>query len=397
MRSWRLLFIALFFCFLFYGVSVYADYNITSNYCKTEFNTTKWVQAYHNCTLNITSGFVCLNKSIVKLYEDFTTWTESDSLNRLSETSTRVTWTDIDRPDDNIYLYDTKIGELADFTALFQMKITSIQSSIATTRMCVLMITDTLDDFWDNNLNGYPQFGIQLRSLSSTTQYYMGIIETTGGNTYSTGMVGNNINVGTLYYVNFTKRDNVVYFLLDDDSDFSSLIYDYNMSLQVDYNLDYMMLPQSMHYPTSMTCSGYAEYLDLGEIIGEYKEKGVLYTRDLLANTTEKSIMIGINGTAITNTRIRLYTSSDNSTWILQIDNNGLGNLFQYEEILYEYSTLYARVNMTTTDNNITPFLDELFYLHTYECVADSETKPYVFIILFTIIGMLLGYAVDRT
>jgi hypothetical protein len=74
--------------------------------------------------------------------------------------------------------------------------------------------------------------------------------------------------------------------------------------------------------------------------------------------------MIGINGTASTSTRIRLYTSSDNSSWTLQIDNNALGNVLQYEEILYEYSTLYVRVNMTTTDKTKTPYLDELFYYH---------------------------------
>jgi len=389
-------FIALFSCSLFYGVSVYGDYDITSNYRKTEFNSTKWIQAYHNCILNTTTGLFYLNKSeITPVYDDFTSWIESDTHNRLSQTSTRSTFINLNRIDDNVYLYDTKTDELADFTALFQMKINSIQSSTKTTRMSILMISNILDDFWDNKLNGYPQFGIQLRSKESTTQYYLGIIETTGGNTYVVGMVGNNIDVGTLYYVNYTKRDNVVYFLLDDDNDFSSLIYDYQMTLQADYNLEYMMIPQSIHYPNSITCSGYAEYLNMGE--EPYYTDGVLYTKDLLENTTLKSLMIGINGTAQANTQILLYGSPDNSTWKLLVDNSGLGELMQHREILYNYSSLYVRLNLTTSDTSLTPFVDELFYLHTYECVAGSETKPYVFIILFTIIGMLLGYAVDRT
>jgi len=348
---------------LFLVPSVYADYDITSNYCKTEFNSSKWIQSYHNCTLDVGLELFHLDV-ITPTYEDFTSWIESDALNRLSETNTRVTWTDIDRPDDNIYLYDTKTDELADFTALFQMKINSIQSSTGTTRMSILMISNILDAFWDNKLNGYPQFGIQLRSKESTTQYYLGIIETTGGNTYVVGMVGNNIDVGTLYYVNYTKRDNVVYFLLDDDNDFSSLIYDYQMTLQADYNLEYMMIPQSIHYSNSITCSGYAEYLNMGE--EPYYTDGVLYTKDLLENTTLKSLMIGINGTAQANTKILLYGSPDNSTWKLLVDNSGLGELMQYREILYNYSSLYARLNLTTSDPMITPFVDELFYTHVY-------------------------------
>jgi len=180
-----------------------------------------------------------------------------------------------------------------------------------------------------------------------------------------------------------------------------------NRVVHLTYGLLNASVKYDYFYPVStndVPQSGYDLDVDIINLINDetlnkesYVNKGVLYTKDLLANTTEKSLMIGINGTAHPDTRIRLYTSNDNATWLLQIDNNGLGDLRQYREILYNYSSLYARLNLTTTDQSTTSFVDELFYLHAYECVADSETKPYVFIILFTIIGMLLGYAIDRT
>jgi len=372
------------------------DYNISSVYQKTEFNTTKWVQAYHNCTLNTTIGLFYLDESaIVPIYDDFTTWIESDASGRLSQTSKRSTFINLNRIDDNIYLYVAKAGELQNFVATSRFKITAIDNSATTIRMMPLTITDTRDDYTDNKVGGKPQFGIQLRSWSSSTAYNLLLYETNSGNLYYTGDTSNRLNVNVLYYVRLTKSGTALNLLVDNDDDFSSPINNYNLVLHSNYNIQYILIPQSAQASGALSISGYSEYLDFGLTTGGYEEKGVIYTKDLLANTTEKSLIIGINGTAQSNTRIRLYTSTDNTTWFIQIDNNGLGQQELYEEILYEYSTLYVRVNITTTDNAKTPYLDELFYLHTAleGCAAPIIDNPYWIAILFIstpIIIMLL-------
>lgn len=56
--------------------------------------------------------------------ENLTTYTESDALNRLTETASRVTWTDMDRGDDQIYLYKDKGVDFfdEDFMHFFTVK-----------------------------------------------------------------------------------------------------------------------------------------------------------------------------------------------------------------------------------------------------------------------------------
>jgi len=403
MRSrWRFVFIALFLCFLFYGISVYADYNTSSNYCKTEFNSTKWIQSYHNCTLNTTLGLFHLNKSVIPVYEDFTSWIESDIPNKLSQTVYRSTFLVLNRVDENVYLYDTKTGELDDFDYMFTLNISSVDSSTPLWRMIPFSVVESLDDYADNHGANKKQFGLMLCSYSSTTNYYLAVFEGYDRVSYiNYSIPQNNLELDVAYYVRVVKNGLLLTLYVYTDSDYSIEHISYSggltLNLHGDWDLPYLMIPQSLGYPTSLNTNGYIEYLWWGETGGGFEEKGVIYTKELLANTTEKSLMIGINGTAQTDTRIRVYTSSDNSTWTLQIDNNGLGEIRQYAEILYNYSTLYTRLNLTSTDALLTPYVDELLYLHTYECVAVSETKPYVFIILFTIIGMLLGYAIDRT
>jgi len=86
--------------FLFSAVFVSADYDISSKYQKTEFNSTKWIQSYHNITLNITPGLFYLNHSLI----DFTDFIESDPSNRLSQTRYESIFNNLQIDDDNTYV-----------------------------------------------------------------------------------------------------------------------------------------------------------------------------------------------------------------------------------------------------------------------------------------------------
>jgi len=383
---------ALFFCFLFYDVSVYGDYDVSSNYRKTEFNSTKWIQTYHNCTLNTMLGLFSV-EYIPTLYENFTMWTEVDVPNRLSQTSTVSTFTGLLRSD-NVYLY--KAWNIKDWAVSFNFYIDSVTLTDTQVYRCDLIaFTSALGSRAQLRPLNEETIGLFIQADTGSNDYDIAIHEETNAFNWISGFV--EIDLDTKYYVSMSKTGTTFNCKVYTDSAKTNKIFDETLTLHSDWTLAYINCPNSLGFPGDHQTSGYIEYLYLDSAIGGYLNNGIIYTKDLLANTTEKSVMVGINSTAVSDTRVQLYGSPDNSTWELLIDNNGLGELRQYREVLYNYSSLYVRLNLTTIDPSVTPFVDELFYLHTYECVADSGTKPYVFIILFTIIGMLLGYAIDRT
>ena len=370
-------------------MSVYGDYDISSKYRKTDFNASKWVQLYHNCTLNKTSGLLSLDKEIFDYSLNPSTFITVG--NGITTTATQVTH-EYDRLETS-YLYKDYGNGFFIPEKEIELNFTIKESSVDPYRN------------WGsiglaNDLNGYSQvsgYEIIILNYANPTGSTITLREMNNGALVSWHSYSG-LTQFTWYYCTFKLENGNALLYIYDDVNRSNLIAFRTITLENDdFSYRYLYLAQSSDEGTGETSKSLGYSKDYLLRYKEYYDYGVLYTRNLLENSTEKSIMIGINSTALPNTRVQLYSSSDNSTWEFLIDNNGLGELRQYREILYNYSSLYARLNLTTTDSSITPFVDELFYLHTYECVADSETKPYVFIILFTIIGMLLGYAIDRT
>lgn len=383
----RIVFLVVFF-FMFSSVFVYADYDITSKYQKTEFNRSKWIQSYHNIILNTTRDLLYLNKT----FEDFTLWTENDPNNRLSQTDYDSIFTDLQINDEDTYLYKNVLNEMQNFKGFFTLNITNLEISTGNSiRMHPFILTDGLDDYYDNYLNDEPQIGVQVRSINSDDTYWWYLFET--NSTGTNFIFGNNLNVSTEYYFKIKKQATFMKCGVYYDKNYNNLIKEINITLSNNYNFNYLLVPQSSGLGGAFKISGYISKLN----IGNYVTDGVLYTENLLENFTGKSVMLGLNSSAVTDTQVRLYTSSDNATWVELLDNDGLGTLGQYSEVLYDYSSLFVRLNLSTVDPLLSPYVDELFYFHTYECAVSSETKPYVFITLFTIIGMILGYAIDRT
>lgn len=386
--------------FLFSIVIVSADYDIPSKYQKTEYNSSKWIQSYHNCTLNESLGLFYLDTYVSNVYEDFTSFSENDALNRLSQTNTRSIFTGISRDDNDIELYKHLPNLDMDFNLTFTLYIDSIVSDTRTSRFIIISWCEIDNDekyHYDNNLE---MFGIELRSYLSTTEYALVFKEVYNGNrNQNAGNSG--LDVDTNYYCRFSRDGTTLRLWVYTDPEMTVEHPDYTpqtLTLNGDWsNCDYLCAPQSLGSSVNLQSSGYIEYLWFGNTTKYCYPQGLIYTKDLLENETEKSVMIGLNSIAYLDTLVNLYVSDDNTTWKLLIQNNGLGSLSQYHEILYNYSSLYARLNLTTADPLVTPFVDELFYFYTYDCAVSDETKPYVFIILFTIIGMLLGSVIDRT
>ena len=191
--------------------------------------------------------------------EDFTTWTETGVVAHLSQTPDRSTWTGLLRTDDNTYLYKNKSGDLQSFTYYFKLRITAIDNSSSTIRL-MLDIVQSLDDYYDNRIGNKTQFGIQIRSNSSDTQFYYYLAETYAGYQYLSTQ-GAYFNKNVDYYIKIVKSGTSFAVYWYSDAGYTNLLDSKALTLHANHNLPYMMMPQAMNMNTAVGTSGYVENL----------------------------------------------------------------------------------------------------------------------------------------
>lgn len=343
------------FLLVFFSVSMVRAQS--SYVIHNDLNNTKWTNstittAIHNETL---SAYHCNSTGVIKIYDDFTTWIEHDGVNRLSETIPRVTFSNLQRTD-LVWLYDNKAGELQNFVIEFRMKMTSINSASSTVRFDPIMISSVLDTYNGNRGSQSTQFGIQLRSWSSSTGFNLLPIETYGPSTYYTGATSNVLTKNILYYVRLTKSGTSLNLKVDNDEDFSSPITSYTLTLHANHNLNYMMMPQSAELNTPCPSYGYMECLWFGETAGGYGS-GYLFTEDLLTNYTDGSPFSLIYNASIPSGQgFNVSVSQDGESWNMTEEEGPQTNyLVSYLEP-FNWTSLYVRFGFET-DQSDTPIL----------------------------------------
>lgn len=337
-----------------------------------DLNSTKWTNstittAIHNETL---SAYICNSTGQINVYDDFTTWTENDGVNRLTETETRVTFSNLQRTD-LVWLWDNKAGELQNFVIEFKIKLTSIYNSASTVRFDPIMISNVRDTYNGNRGSQSTQFGIQLRSWSTTTGYNLLPIETYGPSTYYTGTTANILSKNVLYYVRLTKSGTSLNLKVDNNEDFSSLISDYTLTLHANHNLNYIMMPQSAELNTPCPSYGYMEYLWFGETEGGY-DSGYLFTEDLLSNYTGTPFSLIYNVSAPSGQGFNVSVSQDGEAWNTTDESSLTDYLVSYLEP-FNWTSLYVRFGFET-DKTDTPVLyDYHLTLYTETGSGDDD------------------------
>ena len=194
--------------------------------------------------------------------DSFLTFTESDALNRLSQTAARSTFAAVDRTDDVIYLYkDYGALEFDDFTHEFDFRITAIAVSAATQeRIAVITYCKQLND-WNGNLAALKdQLSFIIKSNNVGNQFTLVWEETEGGNEYK-DEPGQVYTVGTTYYAKIRKSGTTATIYIYSDAVRATLIDSSVLTLQSDYAFRYLLIPQALDAETSQTCSGYVENL----------------------------------------------------------------------------------------------------------------------------------------
>lgn len=389
------------FLFIFSVVLVSADYDIPSKYQKSEFNSSKWIQSYHNLTIDNFNELICLDTTFINDYENMSDYYYYDKFpanNYITvHNDTYFTSYHNDFDDLNYLRYNYTLTPNNEWDIFFKFK---YNSSVSSSYTHIMMFGSEENGFRDCLENSTNHVSIRLRRHETLNQANIFILGEVDDVWWFDSSL-NEINFNVFYYAHYFKIGSNVTLNVYSDKAFTNrkIHLSYNgLNAGISYDYFYSI---STQYPLA---GGKDLDVDIINFINNetlnkeiYFNNGSLYTKNLLENTTEKSVMIGFNSTAYIDTITSLYASDDNATWKLLLQNDGLGSLSQYHEILYNYSSLYVRLNLTTINPLFTPFVDDLFYFHTYECAVSDETKPYVFITLFTIIGMILGYAIDRT
>ena len=124
--------------------------------------------------------------------QDLTTYTESETSNRLSETSSRVTATALGRSDTTGDLYKDFGGSYFDGIFInFEFVSVSVNSAPVHVMGLTVSATGTINNWGSTDINGFY--------LYSGTQAYIG----RGANAHNVGPI--TINLGQLYYCTFER------------------------------------------------------------------------------------------------------------------------------------------------------------------------------------------------
>ena len=192
--------------------------------------------------------------------EDFTTWTETGVVARLSQTQARSTWTLLQRNDYDTLLYDTKTGQLQNFTYYFTFRCTAQLSATQTIRVNPFSVCQVLQDYIAHDTGNYENFGVMYRAnASSSTIGRLSLFELNNGTGYVS--IDHVLNVGTIRYLKITKAGTALKLQVYSDAAFTTLIDTLDLVLHANHNLPYLACPQSAGYATTATTSGYIQNL----------------------------------------------------------------------------------------------------------------------------------------
>lgn len=338
-----------------------------------DLNSTKWTNSTLNLVHDSSSYFL---ESSAGEYEDFTEYTESDSLNRLTQSEIRSTFTDINRVDENVFLYETYTGELQTFTYYLRFYLDSTTSLAIQSRLNIFMVTERLDDWSDSRLANYELFGIHLTSHTDNNFYTLHLIESYNSAVQISPSVAINdhLEINKIYYLKLTKSGTLLTLNVYTDAEMTDEEYDYiggvSMTLNGDWNLPYLMIPQSMGLSGNVASTGYVEYVSTQ--LMEYSD-GYLITDDLMVNATGPAHAL-IYNFSLNSQGFNVSYSQDLTNWTMLSDYsveppNGEG--VSYLESLNVTKPLYFKFGFET-DKADTPILYD-YHLTFYTDTGDDD------------------------
>lgn len=357
---------------------------------------------FHNETLD------CMELNYTDLflpvYENISGYTEADDgTNDFSQTSTRNSWTTLRRDADGYVYRDFGANYFGDFIANFTLYFSDLEAGDSSSQgtMTAFSIGDVKGD--TVALMGGSYIGITPMQIGATDdrfnfRWYQW---TAGGLDF--GVIDNTPrDVGINYYMTVSRTGTTIGFYVYSNEGRTVLIDSYVVSGD---NTAYRYIQPGNAWSSATDpadhITGYLEYLWIGETGGVGYDEGQYYTTEMVGG--DQALTLMYNASLPANTSMTLELSSDNSTWVNHNNQSGYESLVDGMEAVdlrdLNTTSLYIRVNMTTSDSAYTPRMYQL-RLVTVTTVEAGDTyltgSIGIFLIVIVIILPIVYYLVRK-
>jgi len=336
-----------------------------------------FVQAKYNVNRNTTNNMNLNWVGGQREYQNFSAnWFEIDPFNMLFQNNLKSRWENVQRDTDLAVCYrDFGAGNIDDFTYRFDLNISFCNTGAVTSRIGVFTVSEIVDDWNDAKVANWEMSGINMYHVAAGTTYKLRCRYAENGG----GALGNNssnMNVGTMYYIEFSKANTLVKAKIFSDSSFNTLIEAITVILANDNTYRYVLAPQSNGLAAAANddSSGSINNLWLGGIFGGFALNGNYYTVNLGNYFNGSTIVNLLNCTRNTGS-IRVSYSNDNITFR---DHNGVigfdtvsedgGHSIDMRDL--NYTTLYMKIDLIRGDLDKTPEIYQLRIITTQGAIS---------------------------
>lgn len=374
----------------------------------TDDNVSMAVGVVHNGTLD------CMELNLTVLdepvYEDLSSYAEvNDGTNDFSQTVTRNSWTTLRRDADGYVYKDFGADYFGDFLANFTLYFSDLEAGDSSSQnsMTAFSIGGVKGD--TQTLMGGSYIGVvPIQRGATDDSFNFRWYQWTAGSPEFVVTEAAVCSMGVPYYMTVSRTGTTIGFYVFSDEARTTLIDSYWASGD---NTPYRYIQPGTAWSSATDpadhITGYLEYLWIGEVGGTGYGDGYYITEEFLDG--DRGLVLLYNATLPANTGIEIEFSDDNATWV---DHNGVGAsdtlVAGYESLgLRDLNTtsLYVRLNMTTTDPGATPRVYQLRIVTTTDiipCEECEESAPvamgkyYAMAIILLILGVLIGIGMRR-
>lgn len=294
------------------------------------------------------------------IYENFTTWIESDAFGRLSRTAPRSTWTGLLRSDSSTWTRkDFGTGFFINFTHEFELVVIAGtgRTSSQTWRCCPYVVSNNLSH--RSSLNTAIALTLEQDTVETPVgkDYSVFIEEFNGGTNYKNEAAGKDFNYGVTYYVRLIRSGvNITVYYYTDAA--RTILYgSQSMVLHATPAYRYLMVPDSLSASGSQYTDGYVQNLNLGLAIDASQELRAIFQALQNGAAELKAVFKIAQGTVDLAAEFRLRQENLGLPAVFKIIKDAQANLFAK----FETST----INATPINSWGTLYIRQLYNIST--------------------------------
>ncbi len=207
--------------------------------------------------------------------QDFTTFTEVDVPDRLTQIAARSTFMGLRGNDADVYLWKGIVGLLpSSFQQEFEFYIDAADPTEGDRSVALVSYTQDLDDWEGNRAGNKPQISVMIDNVAAGPAPRVALVETNGGTVYTSAATYSPA-MDTLFYCTFVKVGTVTTLYIYSDAGRTTLVATLTLTLQGAINVAYVMAPQGNGSGDTDEISGYIQDMDDPEsnedLFGEFE------------------------------------------------------------------------------------------------------------------------------